>query len=190
VTDFTALSLADIGAGLETVARDSQAVFGGLSAGQLNWRPDASRWSAAQCFDHLLTVNRLIVETADNALSGRSPRTIWERLPVLPGVLGRMLIRSQSPDDKRRFVAPAAGQPSSSEIAPDIIRRFVVAQAEVVQKVRSLDDGQAARTIMTSPFVRFIVYSVLDAYRVLIAHERRHFEQARRVTQSKGFPAD
>jgi len=30
--------------------------------------------------------------------------------------------------------------------------------------------------------------NVLDACRILIAHDRRHFEQARRVTQSPGFP--
>jgi DinB superfamily len=187
--DFTALSLAHISTGLEGVARDSQSVFGSLSARQLNWRPDVSQWSAAQCFDHLLTVNRLIVDAADTALSARATRTIWQRLPVLPRVLGKMLIRSQSPDGKRRFVAPATGQPSSSEIPPDVVQRFVSAQADVVRNIRALDEGEADRTIMTSPFVIVITYSVLDAYRLLFAHECRHFEQARRVTQSQGFPS-
>jgi hypothetical protein len=41
---------------------------------------------------------------------------------------------------------------------------------------------------MVSPFVAFITYSVLDGCRLLVAHERRHFEQARRVTREPGFP--
>jgi len=41
---------------------------------------------------------------------------------------------------------------------------------------------------MVSPFVRFITYSVLDGCRLMAAHDRRHFEQARRVTQTAGFP--
>ena len=42
---------------------------------------------------------------------------------------------------------------------------------------------------MVSPFVAFITYTVLDGWRVIVAHGRRHLEQARRVTQSPGFPA-
>jgi hypothetical protein len=41
---------------------------------------------------------------------------------------------------------------------------------------------------MTSPFVRFITYSVLDGWRLAVAHDRRHFEQARRVTLMPEFP--
>jgi hypothetical protein len=55
--------------------------------------------------------------------------------------------------------------------------------------VRGLDEQAARAAIMTSPFVRFITYSVLDGWRLVVTHDRRHFEQARRVTQSPGFPA-
>jgi hypothetical protein len=41
---------------------------------------------------------------------------------------------------------------------------------------------------MTSPFFNFLTYSVLDGWCVVVAHDRRHFEQARSVTQTKGFP--
>jgi hypothetical protein len=42
---------------------------------------------------------------------------------------------------------------------------------------------------MASPFLRVITYSVLDALRLIAAHDRRHMEQARRVTQMPEFPA-
>jgi hypothetical protein len=41
---------------------------------------------------------------------------------------------------------------------------------------------------MTSPFIKVITYSVLDGWRLVFAHDRRHLEQARRVTLSPGFP--
>jgi hypothetical protein len=41
---------------------------------------------------------------------------------------------------------------------------------------------------MVSPFASVIAYSVLDACRIIVAHERRHFEQARSGTQTPGFP--
>jgi hypothetical protein len=44
------------------------------------------------------------------------------------------------------------------------------------------------RTVVTSPVTAVATYSLLDAYRIVVAHERKHFEQARRVTCVPGFP--
>lgn len=186
--DYTVLSLSDVRTGLDDIAREAQATFGGLDGRQLNWRPDETRWSVAQCFEHLLTTNRLMFRASDNALDDAQPRSVWQRLPVLPGVVGRMMIRSQAPDGARKFTAPSTARPATSDIATDIIQRFVQQQRDAVLLVQSLDERRAANTIMTSPFVKVITYSVLDGWRLVIAHERRHFEQARRVTQSPGFP--
>jgi hypothetical protein len=41
---------------------------------------------------------------------------------------------------------------------------------------------------MTSPFIRIVTYSVLDGWRLMVSHDRRHLEQARRVTESPEFP--
>jgi hypothetical protein len=82
-------------------------MFGGFDARQLNWRPDVARWSVAQCSEHLLTANRLMIQAAESALDNARPRTLWQRVPVLPGVLGRILIRSQALSPTRKFSAPA-----------------------------------------------------------------------------------
>lgn len=186
--DYATLSLADVRRGLDNVARETQATFGGLDAQQLNWRPDAARWSVAQCFDHLLMANRLMLEAAEVALTGAGPRTLWQRLPVLPGVFGRMLVRSQAPRSTRKFTAPSKAQPATSAIGADIIQRFVEQHHQAAVLVQGLDERDAARAIMTSPFIRVITYSVLDGWRLMFAHDRRHIEQARGVTLSPGFP--
>src|SRR4051812_4323275 len=113
--DYATLSLAEVAHALRDVASDSEATFGGLDARALNWRPAASRWSVAQCFDHLLAANRLVLPAAQDAMR-RDTRTIWERLPVVPRLMGRALIRSQSPHVKRRYNAPAKATPSASDI--------------------------------------------------------------------------
>jgi hypothetical protein len=185
--EFTTRPLAQVQAGLEAVAADVRATFGRLDARQLNWRPDATRWSVAQCLEHLLTANRLMAHAAQDALDGTRPRTIWQRLPVMPGVFGRMLIRSQAPQSTRKFTASPLATPASSDIAAHIVERFVAQGHEQVSWLRALDEERASRVIMTSPFVSFITYSVLDGARLILAHDHRHIEQARRVTQSPGF---
>jgi hypothetical protein len=186
--DYTTLSFAQVQAGLDAVAADTQSTFGALDARQLNWRPDATRWSVAQCFEHLLAANGLMADAARAALSG-TPRTVWQRLPVLPGFFGRMLVRSQAPQSTRKFTASPLATPAASDIAPDILQRFITQDNEIVRWLRGVDERRAAGVVMTSPFVSFIVYSVLDGARLVLAHDHRHIEQARRVVQSPGFPS-
>ena len=186
--DYTRLTCRDIATDLRDVAGDVQSTFGRLDGHALNWRPDATRWSVAQCLEHLVTANRLMFQAAQDALSGAEPRTIWQRLPMLPGVWGAMLIRSQAPSASRKFTAPAVATPTASAISTDILTRFVQQQRDAAEIVAALDERRASRVIMTSPFVRLITYSVLDGWRIVIAHDHRHVEQARRVTKLPGFP--
>jgi hypothetical protein len=81
-----------------------------------------------------------------------------------------------------------AAMPSSSAISANIVGEFIAHQDNAANMVRSLAGGDAANLVMISPFVSFITYSVLDGCRLLVAHERRHVEQARRVTQHPEFP--
>ena len=120
--DYTTLSLADVRTELEAIAVEADTAFGRLDARQLNWKPEASRWSVAQCLEHLLTANGQMAEMADQALDGTRRRTLWQRLPVWPGLLGRMLDphrrartrRAGSRRRARRSRRPAPSTPGSS----------------------------------------------------------------------------
>jgi hypothetical protein len=186
--DYATLSLSEVATELAAVADETLATFGRCDERRLNWRPDAERWSVAQCIEHVLVANRLMLQAAQDALTGVGPRNPWQRVPALPGILGRMLIRSQAPTATRKFTAAPKAQPARSNIAADVIPRFIGQHRDAVAWVHALDERAAARTIMTSPFIRVVTYSVLDGCRLIAAHDRRHFEQARRVTLSPGFP--
>jgi len=185
--DYTTLSMVEVRAGLEDAARQAQDSFGRLSAAQLNWRPDAARWSVAQCLEHLVTANRQMQQAAQDALGGTARRNLWTRLPVWPGLMGRMLVRSQAPQTTRKFKAPSVAQPSSSDIPADIVQRFVDQHRTIVAWVQVVDEQRAIGVIMTSPFVRAITYSVLDGCRLMVAHDHRHLQQAARVLQDRAF---
>lgn len=186
--DYTALTLAEVRSALDDIARGSQDTFGRLTPRQLNWRPDEARWGVAQCFDHLVTANRLMLQSAAAALDESQPRTVWQRLPVLPGMFGRLMIRSLTPTATRKLRAPMSARPAFSELPGDIVRRFADQQREAAAWMAEVGEGRAERTIMASPFLRVITYSVLDACRLMVAHDQRHIEQARRVTTAPGFP--
>ena len=185
--NYTGLSFSEVTSALDDVAQDAHATFGRLNTRQLNWRPDTARWSVAQCFQHLVTANGLMLNAARDALENPS-RSVWQRMPLLPSAFGWVMIRSQAPGSTRKFTAPTTAQPTTSDLAGDIIPRFVDQHRGAVEWLQSLDERRARHTIMVSPFVRAVTYSVLDGFRLLFAHDRRHFEQARRVMQSNEFP--
>jgi hypothetical protein len=182
--NYIRLSLPEVSAGLAAVADDAHRIFGSLEEQKLNWKPDEKQWSVAQCFDHLINANDLLVRQAKSALANQ-PSSIWQRLPVWPAMFGRLMVSSQGPrkPSSTKYTADPQATPAS-RISPDVIKRFVDQHRALETWTRSLDEPTAARTILVSPFVRFITYSVLDGLRLVVAHDRRHFEQARRVLQA------
>jgi hypothetical protein len=184
---FTTISPVQIADEFSTIARDAAGVFGHLSGTQLNWQPHAVSWSIAQCFDHLLRADDEMLKAIRRALDRGVTHTVWQRLPLWPRLFGWMLITSQAPGGKQKYTAPASARPASSDIAPDTIDRFIAWQHMGIATLVSHNAADVHR-IMVSPFVAQVTYSVLDGYRLIAAHQRRHFEQARRVTAHPEFP--
>jgi DinB superfamily len=186
--NYQNLALSQIYDEAEAIARDAKTLFGHLNSQQLNWKAAADSWSVAQCLEHLIAINREYYPVFDRILKGERGRTLLQALPVLPAIFGRMMIKSLSPNSNQKFKAPAAAQPSSSSIDSQIVDRFIAHQHETLAKMRSLGDRGLAGIIITSPFVSVVVYSLLDTFRLIVAHERRHFAQAQRVLEADGFP--
>ena len=169
------------------IARDAPARFGRYSSTQLNWQLQPDRWSIAQCFDHLVKSDHEMLQAIGRALDREAPRTMWQRLPLWPRLFGRLLVTSQSPGGRQKYQAPASARPASSDIGPDVIEQFAASQQSMIARLRALD-ADDLRRVMASPFVAQITYSVLDGYRLIAAHQRRHFQQAERVAEHPEFP--
>jgi hypothetical protein len=186
--DYVNLSLPEVFDEAEAIAADAKTLFGHLNPQQVNWKPGADEWSVAQCLEHLIAANRAFSPQFDRILSGEKKATLWERMPILPGFFGKMLVKSQSPNSHQKFKAPNLAQPSASTVDPQVVDRFVENHRETMAKLQALERLDPAKIIVTSPFMKVITYSVLDAARLVVAHERRHFAQAQRVMETEGFP--
>lgn len=189
MTDPTNLSLAQIYDGAAAIAVDAQQLFGRLNAAQLNWQPQAAAWSVGQCLEHLIITNQEFFPQLDQLVKGEYRATLWQRMPALPSLFGRLMIKALVPGAPRKFKAPPRFQPTASRVDAQIVNRFVAHQQAVIARMRATEKLEPARIIITSPVSKLVVYSLLDAYRILVVHERRHFAQAQRVMETEGFPA-
>lgn len=170
------------------VADETKRVFGQLSAEQINWKPGGEAWSVGQCFDHLIISNRLLLTVIEEIRQGKRRPRAWERVPVLPRLFGKLLIRTLRADAGRKVKAPRALDPSASHIPAGIITSFVEQQDRLLQLIEGTRGLELERITITSPVARLITYSLMDAYRLIVVHEQNHFLQASRLLQSPGFP--
>lgn len=185
---FTKLSWSELRVEIEAIAAEAQRIFGQLNAQQLNWKPGAEAWSVAQCLEHVMANDHKMFPPIDEALANPKRTRFYERLPVLPGLFGKVMIKVVSPGFKPKLKSLPAGNPSTSAIDAQIVHHFLAHQREITERINELERLQAARLVMTSPFVSWITYSLLDACRLIVAHERRHLAQAQRVLETPGFP--
>jgi len=173
---------------LRAVTKETREVFGGLSPAQLNWKPSAEQWSVGQCFGHLIVTNRGFYPALEEAARGVRRSKLWERVSPLSGLFGRVIVRTMS--SQRKFKAPRSLKPSASDVDAGVVEKFVGQQGELGKLMRAAAGGtDLRRTAVTSPIAGFVTYSMLDACRIVAAHNRRHVAQARRVTEAEGFPA-
>jgi len=185
--DFRQIDLPTAISEVTRIATDTKATFGGLTPSQLNWKPSAERWSVAQCFDHLLTTNEGYIPVVESVLAGRK-RTLWESVPGVPGLMGKLLIKFLDPASTRKLKAPKKFQPAQSDVSASVLDDFVDQQSRIVEKMKATKHLDLERVVITSPAASAITYSLMDAYRIIVVHEQRHFQQAKRVTEESGFP--
>lgn len=172
----------------DAIARDAQSTFGRLNAAQLNWKPSAEQWSVAQCLQHLIATNQEMFPTFDAVVNGTKQTSFLERLPLLPSLWGKLMLKFLQPENKQKYKAIPKVTPADSGLDPQIVGHFVSHQQEVIKKMKTLQNHQLEKIRMISPFASFITYSLLDACRIIVVHERRHFAQAERVVAMNGFP--
>jgi DinB superfamily len=169
------------------LGRRAEELFGGLTAKQLNWRPNPDEWSVGQCLDHLRIATTTYFPAFREIQAGTKRPTAWERVPLLPALFGPWLIRLLSPERSAKMRAPAVFRPTESVVDPQIVRTLAATQQEFVRFMAGTTPRDLDR-IVTSPASRFVTYSLLDAYRIIVVHAQLHLQQARRVTELAEFP--
>lgn len=170
------------------IADDAQATFGRLSPAQLNWKRSPAEWSIGQCFDHLILTNRPYFPLIERIAAGERRRTLWQRIPFLPGFFGRLVLGAVKPESARKVKARPGFTPAASDIDGQIISHFRKQQEELMRLMKSTEGLELEKIIITSPIASVVTYSLLDGYRIIVTHERRHFLQAERVMAAEGFP--
>ena len=179
---------------LETLARAfrhngerAAAVCQGLGEDQGMLAPAAGAWSVAQCLDHLTIVDRAYLRHLEVAAAApRARRRPADTSDVTrPGPLGRWIVRQLEPPPRfgtrlpaRRFLRPRE-HARLAEALSDLLGTHRL-YLDFLAASRDLD----LRGIhLASPVFRLLRLSAASALAVVLAHERRHLQQAERTRE-------
>jgi len=177
---------------LAFIRRETAELTDGITDAQFGWRPGPGRWSPGQIVSHLNLAGGSYVERIALLLQDARARGLRERGDFRPGLLGGMMVRSMEPTSRRRFKAPAIWQPADDD-GPRLDRAAELARWHALHdaleaQIRAAAGLDMRRIRLASPVSRLIRMSVGDALALLLAHERRHLLQLRKVTEEAGYP--
>ena len=155
--------------------------FGELTEERLNWKPDRQVWSIAQNIEHLIVINETYYTIIKAIREGNYKIPSYGKIKFIAYFFGKILLNAVNPYSKKKMKTFPIWEPSKSEISTNILERFGKHQSELKKTIRNCEDLLQKGTVISSPANKIIVYKLETAFDIIVAHEQRHFEQAKRV---------
>lgn len=141
-------------------------------------RPDPKSWSAAECLSHLSISSEMFLPVLQNAVEDARRRGLTGDRPPKMDLLGRVLRWFLEPPIRQRVKTGAPFVPKSVRAKAEAFGEFATLQArinEILQSARGID---LTKIRIVSPFDKRVKYNLYSAFRILVAHQRRHLWQA------------
>lgn len=172
----------------EAISADVDALVAPLSDQQFTWQPAPDVWSVSLCLDHLNVTARQYLPVMDDGIADAVRRGFYRPGPYWYNWIGRMIVYSMQPTTRMRTGAPMAFRPTPGRSRHDVMAAFRAFQVQYVDRLHQANGLDLARARVTSPVVRWVSMPLGSSFAAMLAHERRHLEQARRVISADGFP--
>jgi hypothetical protein len=183
--DRTTADLRFCGEQFESIRGDLIDLTAGHSVAQLEWQPNASTWSIAQCIEHLSAATEVDLRrlTAMIVLAGAAHR----------GRPGPWRLRTQTPSlilhDSPRA---SLGSPSGAPLAPpatnaaQAVNRFLTLNRRLLEVIERA--GRIAPLVSRNRTSAVLLDLVGHSLQLNALHHWRYLLQARRVTEFPAFP--
>lgn len=173
---------------LDLVTDQVHQLIQGLSNSQLQWRPAPTKWSIAECLEHLaITARKGASRWVPAIAAGRRAGQLAAG-PFAFGWLGKWFIGLVGPNPKRPVPAPAVFAPPGSVDPAQASADFFQSQSELHAILGSADGLDLGRIKARSAAMALLRLNLATWFASTVAHQQRHLEQLRRVRNAAGFP--
>lgn len=147
----------------------------------MNIKPNPASWSVAQVLDHVIRTNASYFPVIEALHAGRYKAHWLSKVPGMPGFFGKALLKAMNDGRAKRHKTFPVWEPSVSAIPDDVLDRFLAHQQELGKVMQAAQPLLEAKVVISSPAKRFVVYSLADAFEIILAHEERHLLQVQEI---------
>jgi len=173
----------------EQISADADALVTPLGEEQFVWKPGPNRWSIAECLEHMNATARAYLPAIDEGIADAIRHGAYAEGPFQYHLIGRIFSRLMEPPARFRMRASIDKQPGPERPKRETLAGFRAYQVQYVDRLRQANGIDLSRSCVRSPLASWIRIPLGSAFASMAAHERRHLWQARRITQTAGFPA-
>jgi hypothetical protein len=166
---------------IDEITRNFREEFGTLTTDELNRKPNGGTWSIAENMEHLIAVNESYSPIIEQLKTGNYKVPFLAKSSFFVKFMGNTLLKSVSPDRKKKMKTFPVWEPKAGSAHPDVLNTFIRHQAALKRLIEEGREFVQRETVIASPANRNIVYTLERAFEVIIAHEKRHFNQASEV---------
>lgn len=149
-----------------------------LEKEQLNWRPAAEKWSAAEVLAHLNSYCDYYLPEIEKALKKASPQKENFEGKYKSTWLGRYIIKSMSPETiAKKASAPKQHNHLNSQIRQDVVEHFLTHQSRfrnIIEQAKTIDINKAKVRIEIAKFLKL---RLGDIFKFMMVHQQRHMIQ-------------
>jgi DinB superfamily len=163
----------------------AKSLTAGLSAAQMNWRPQPGKWSIAQNLAHLNFGYQYFDIIASSIAAARAKAIIGNG-PFRYGWLSSWFVKSQESPPKRKFKAAKIFTPPPVVDAAKAVADYLRMAARLTELIQEADGLDLARA--KTPFFKWIKWPLGARLAHLTTHDRRHLWQAEQVRNDPNFP--
>jgi hypothetical protein len=177
-------ALADVEAELNEATERARKLVQTTEPRLFTVRPNLSSWSAAECLAHLSISTELflplLTTSIDTAVKSgqktkRPPRMDW---------LGAVLRWFLEPPVRTRVKTTAPFVPRAVRAKAEALGEFTSLQGKLLDLIHAARDLDLRKLKIVSPFDKRVRYNVFSAFRIVIAHQRRHLWQAEQAVSA------
>lgn len=161
-----------------------QTEFAGLSPDQRNFKPSKSEWSINEIIVHVITVNESYWPIFDQVARGKYVHSMMGNFAFFRNLFGKMILKSVQPHEPKKQKTLPVWQPKMSEVDIDTLSLLTAHTHKMAEKLITLEVPVRRNVTIASPANDLIVYDIQTALDIIVAHMKRHLEQARRTVQA------
>ncbi len=172
----------------EAVLEEITTFFSTLSDTQLNWKPNEHTWSIAQCLDHVIVTDQQYFTGIKRAMDEPAAKQATDEKPYRASWMGKFYMLFVKPDGFFKFKAPKSFQPSNRTEGKIVLNDFAEHQRQLLALMKRANGLDLAEIKLTSPLSKLIRISLGESFSIMMAHERRHILQAKRMYEMMDFP--